>query len=326
VDDTRREYSQGRLAELTEQLRTLTPLLEGHSLCVYATGSYGRLEAWKGSDVDVFFLYDVAEEGKRFPWTMFLRVAARLIDVTEQMEFPPFSGDGRYLEVLYVDEMERVLGSRQDDSLNAFTARMLLLLESQPLYDDGLYESLLRRIIGFYYRDFEDHAESFLPVFLINDVLRFWRTLTLNYEHHRLKLLEVVGAERERQKAASALKNYKLKVSRAATCFSMIANLSVEEPPVDRAAVFALCRMTPAERFERLRARNREAGGIIDELDEVYGAFLESVQKDEKALLEEFADHDSRTAALGRATRYGNLIFKLLSALVSEDRMRYLVI
>jgi len=326
VDDTRREYSQGRLAELTEQLRTLTPLLEGHSLCVYATGSYGRLEAWKGSDIDVFFLYDVAEEGKRFPWTMFLRVAARLIDVTEQMEFPPFSGDGRFLEVLYVDEMEQVLGSPRDDSLNAFTARMLLLLESQPLYDDGLYESLLRRIIGFYYRDFEDHAESFLPVFLINDVLRFWRTLTLNYEHHRLKLLEVVGAERERQKAASALKNYKLKVSRAATCFSMIANLSVEEPPVDRHAVFRLCRMTPAERFERLRAGNDEAGGIIDELDEVYGAFLESVQRDEKELLEEFADHDSRTAALARAARYGDLIFELLRALVSEDRMRYLVI
>lgn len=326
MDSTRREYSQSRLAELAEELQTLTSLLEGHSLCVYATGSYGRLEAWTGSDIDVFFLYDAAEEGKRFPWTRFLRMAARLIDVTEQMEFPPFSGDGRYLEVLYVDEMERVLGSPRDDSLNAFTARMLLLLESQPLYDDPLYESLLRRIIGFYYRDFDDHADAFLPVFLINDILRFWRTLTLNYEHHRLKLLEVVGEELERQKAASALKNYKLKVSRAATCFSMIANLSIEDPPVDRDAVFTLCRMTPAERFERLRGDNPDTGRIIDELDNVYGAFLESVQRDEKALLEEFADHDFRTAALGRAARYGDLIFELLRAVVSEDRMRYLII
>jgi hypothetical protein len=91
------------------------------------------------------------------------------------MGFPAFSGDGRYLEVQYVHEMERVLGSPRDDSLNAFTARMLLLLESQPLYADGIYGRLLTRIIGFYYRDFSDRAKDFLPVFLINDILRFWR-------------------------------------------------------------------------------------------------------------------------------------------------------
>src|SRR5438309_1594126 len=81
------------------------------------------------------------------------------------------------------------------------------LLESQPLSDAAIYERLLEQIIGFYYRDFADHADDFLPIFLINDILRFWRTLTLNYEHHRLKLLDLVGAELERKKADSALKN-----------------------------------------------------------------------------------------------------------------------
>jgi predicted nucleotidyltransferase len=113
-------------------------LLEGHSLCVYVTGSYGRLEAWPGSDIDLFFLYDGASEDGRLPWTTFLRLAARLIDATEEMGFPPFSGDGRYLELQYIRDMERVLGSPRDDSLNAFTARMLLLLESQPLSDAAI--------------------------------------------------------------------------------------------------------------------------------------------------------------------------------------------
>ncbi len=111
------------------------------------------------------------------------------------MGFPTFSGDGKYLEVLSVSEMEAVLGSPRDDSLNAFTARMLLLLESQPLDYEELYETLLKRIIGFYYRDFPDHEAEFVPVFLLNDILRFWRTLTLNYEHHRLKLRDLAGDE-----------------------------------------------------------------------------------------------------------------------------------
>src|SRR5690348_7943138 len=197
MQETAREYSLRRLRELSEKMDPLQPLLEGHPLCIYATGSYGRLEAWSGSDIDLFFLYDGADESERFPWTTFVRLSARLIEATHEMGFPPFSGDGRYLEVQYVREMERVLGSPRDDSLNAFTARMLLLLESQPLRSEEVYARLLERIIGFYYRDFADHAETFLPTFLINDILRFWRTLTLNYEHHRLKLLDLTGEELE---------------------------------------------------------------------------------------------------------------------------------
>jgi len=187
VRDSPRDYSLNRLKHLSEELDA-GQLLDGHPLCVYVTGSYGRLEAWEKSDIDPFFLYDSADETQRFPWTSFVRLSARLIDVAGEMGFPPFSKDGEYLEVQYVSEMERVLGSRRDDSLNAFTARMLLLLESRPLHDEDVYLRLLKRIIGFYYRDFEDHADSFLPTFLVNDILRFWRTLTLNYEHHRLSL------------------------------------------------------------------------------------------------------------------------------------------
>ena len=148
--------------------------------------------------------------------------------------------------------MEKVLGSPGDDSTNAFTARMLLLLESQPVHDPMLYASLLKRIVGFYYRDFGDHADNFVPGFLINDILRFWRTLTLNYEHHRLKLQDLTGDELRSKKAGSALKNYKLKVSRMATCFSMVANLSSEPRPVTIDTVLELCRMPPAERLKRL--------------------------------------------------------------------------
>ena len=242
------------------------------------------------------------------------------------MGFPPFSGDGKYLDILYVGEMERVLGSPRDDSLNAFTARMLLLLESRPVYDEAVYARLLERIVGFYYRDFDDHADTFLPAFLLNDILRFWRTLTLNYEHHRLKLLDLAGEELTLKKADSALKNYKLKVSRLATCFSMVANLSAEPVPVTVETVLHLCRMTPAERFERLRAQGPIANEVIDQLFEIYDAFLESTRHDKDDLLVEFTSSSHRERALGDAKRYGDLIYKLLQEVASAERMRFLVI
>jgi predicted nucleotidyltransferase len=323
---TRRAYSLDRLATLGERLDPVRPLLADKPICVYATGSYGRLEGWRGSDVDLFFLYDGDDDADRFPLLTFMRLAACLITATEDMEFAPFSRDGRYLEVLYIRAMEKVLGSPDDDSTNAFTARMLLLLESQPVYDPALYASLLKRIVGFYYRDFGDHADNFVPGFLINDILRFWRTLTLNYEHHRLKLQDLTGDELRSEKAASALKNYKLKVSRMATCFSMVANLSSEPRPVTIDTVVELCRMTPAKRLERLGGHSKGAMDIVAKLEVAYGEFLQDVQRPEDVLLEEFARDEVRADKLTRAATYGELIYELLVAVVPDERLRYLIV
>jgi predicted nucleotidyltransferase len=326
VSETPRDYSLRRLRELGESLEPISELLSRHPLCVYATGSYGRLEAWTGSDADLFFLCDDADDSQRVPWTTFVRLSSLLIETTQEMGFPPFSGDGKYLDILYVGEMERVLGSREDDSLNAFTARMLLLLESQPVYADSAYAGLLERIVGFYYRDYADHADEFVPLILLNDILRFWRTLTLNYEHHRLKLLPLVGEELQRKKADSALKNYKLKVSRLATCFSMVANLGAEPVPVTPQTVLDLCQLTPTERFERLRAHGAEADRLVGELLEIHDAFLASVRRPEEDLLAEFAAGETRKTALHDANRYGDIIFSLLQEVTPPERMRYLVI
>ncbi|MHB1537008.1 MAG: DUF294 nucleotidyltransferase-like domain-containing protein [Solirubrobacteraceae bacterium] len=323
--ESRQDYSLRRLRVLQAVLAPARDLLGGHRLCVYATGSYGRLEAWGGSDIDLFFLYDDADETTRLPWTVFVRLAALLIDETANMGFPPFSGDGKYLEVQYVREMEEVLGSPRDDSLNTFTGRMLLLLESQPVYREDVYLVLLKRIIGFYYRDYEDHSEEFLPTFLVNDLLRFWRTLTLNYEHDRRMLSALTDEDLQHKKAKSALKNYKLKVSRQATCFSMIANLSAEQPPVRPETVIELCRMTPSQRFDRLRGHDG-AGAIIEELTSEYEQFLDAIQHPEDELVARFLDPRERRQALERAKTYGDTIYRLLARVVPEERMRSLVV
>jgi len=318
------EYSVERLSELRRLLVQAAVPIGDHPLSVYVTGSYGRLEAWSGSDIDLFFLH--GGSGNEFPYTTFIRVAAALVETTEEMGFPPFTGDGKYLEVHYVGQMEEVLGSPADDYVNAFTARMLLLLESRPLLNDETYEALLSRILGFYFRDYEDHQADFMPVFLQNDILRFWRTLTLNYEQHRLKLLALTGPELTAKKADSALKNFKLKFSRLSTCFSMVAHLSSAEAPVTLEHVRELCHLTPEQRFDALRGRTDAADVLIDELEQQYADFLATTQRDNEELFADFSEPDRRRQANQQASGYGASIHSLLSEITPAARLRYLVI
>ena len=320
------EYSLDRLIELRRRIAGAAAVLGEQPLSVYVTGSYGRLEAWAGSDIDLFFLHGGSDDEGPFPYTTFIRIASALIDATDAMQFPPFTGDGEYLEVHYVGNMERVLGGREDDYLNAFTARMLLLLESRPLLNDEIYEALLDRIIGFYFRDYGDHRADFLPIFLQNDILRFWRTLTLNYEHHRLKFLSLSGAELADKKADSALKNFKLKFSRLLTCFSLVAHLSSVDPPVTPEQVHGLCDMTPAKRFQALRGRGEAVDALLDELELQYAGFLAIAQQTEEALRTYFGDVTCRRSALEQANRYGATIYALLNEITPTNRLRYLII
>src|SRR5438046_2003067 len=51
----RAENSKNRLTELSNRLTKLRELEPFHGLTIFAAGSYGRLEASKHSDLDLFF-------------------------------------------------------------------------------------------------------------------------------------------------------------------------------------------------------------------------------------------------------------------------------
>jgi hypothetical protein len=89
----------------------------GNAACVYATGSVGRGEASEHSDLDVF-LVSTGE----FKQLDAIRLMAKLIDATEAVKFPPFSGDGEYLKTHKVSDLIRLLGTPEDDHTNVFTA------------------------------------------------------------------------------------------------------------------------------------------------------------------------------------------------------------
>lgn len=253
---TRRKESEEGLMRVRKEATTrLSPIVRDEPLAIYVTGSFGRLEARfpKGSDLDLFFLYgpDNHSHKARLSQLTWFELAGELIRISRDLGFEKFSRDGAFLQAHNVWHIGRQLGSQHEDAENGFTARLLLLLESRPVLNEKLYEQFVEETIGFYYSDYLNNRGTFRPTFLINDILRFWRTLCLNYEHKRNQKRSEDNTEDDSAawRAESALDNLKLRFSRLSTCYSMVIALAAEPTPVRPGRVLELCRTAPTDRW-----------------------------------------------------------------------------
>ncbi|MDQ3823810.1 MAG: hypothetical protein M3321_11300 [Actinomycetota bacterium] len=319
VIERRREYSERRIEELRAAIAAIDEVAQRPPLAIYATGSYGRLEASERSDLDVFFVHgDVEPPMSRIRKTL---IDADLIRLSRRLEFPEFSGDGKYLTVHSVGKMKSALGTPRDDFENLFTARILLLLESVPLAGDELYDSVIRDIVATYYRDFAEHADDFRPLFLINDIIRFWRTVCLNYESTRHGTLDDAAKQKAR------VRNLKLKFSRSFTCFSAVLLLVKNGHVVTPDEVAELVELPPSDRVIEA-ARDVERGDeLAEEILAEYSWFLSATARDEHELRQWIRDEANHKEALEHARAFGRSLYNLLEAVASrEDAMRYLVI
>jgi hypothetical protein len=152
--------------------------------------------------LDLFIVGLGSREKPTLPRLEEICIKADLIEATRVLDFPEFSGDGEYLVHYTKQELIDTLGKSDDDANNTFTARLLLLLESQPLLGDAIYKGAINDVIAACWRDYADHKNEFIPAFLTNDILRLWRTFCVNYEAR-------TKTEPAEKKAKRKLKNYK---------------------------------------------------------------------------------------------------------------------
>ena len=326
VIEARRAFSDGKLSDLRRTIQAEVPALKTcPDLCVYATGSFARRDAGKHSDIDLFFVTDVADSTALKPPVPKIKqilINADLIRLCARMGFPDFSGDGQYLQILTLNSLVNELGSQKEDYENFFTARLLLLLESSPLSNDTVYDDAVTKCVWAYYQDFHDHAGNFRPVFLANDIVRFWKTLCLNYEHKRNR--KDKGDEAKRK---SHLKNFKLKFSRLLTCFSMVAALCDPGEADHPDKVIRLVKMTPLGRLEAVAAKHG-LDDILREMKTLYDWFLQETDRTPEAAEAWIAEAAVRRVAFPKAEQFGDLMFQLLGAVASKSQttLRYLVV
>lgn len=267
--------SKGKLTQLVSKLEQAYPL--GNSfhkkICVYACGSLGRLEMAENSDLDLFFI--IMNSAKKEEKSLCSNLDrynffAKLHDIHKELGYKDPSKDGIYWDFISQNNLLDI-GSREEDFNNSFTARMLLLLESKPLYNKKAYDRLVKLIVDKYFVDYKGHSSTFYPLFLMNDILRYWYTLTLNYEYRR----DNNDSENDKN-----WKRLKLKYARLITCFSMVSCLY--KPEITPEYVIDCIKMTPFERLNMLPSYFEEIDDIIKEIETKYKWFLELKKEDKE--------------------------------------------
>jgi predicted nucleotidyltransferase len=189
----RKRTSQSKLQSARELFANDKELSKNSDICIFAAGSLGRLDSGATSDLDIFVTTMGKDTVGRLDEILYFSSILRL---NTALGYEAPSNDGEFLKIFHVSENEGKGGSAKDDIENWFTTRMLLLLESTCIYNDAAYHIHKKAILDFYFRD-STGQDKFRPVFLLNDILRYWRTLCLNYEQNfNLKfsrLLSVFG-------------------------------------------------------------------------------------------------------------------------------------
>lgn len=303
----RAEQSDERLAKLTTKLSEAEKII-ARAGCVYVTGSYGRQESSRFSDLDAFIVSIGDPPLRRLDE---IRVKSRLIECGKAVVGQDFSGDGDYLQRYNASSLIENLGQPGDDYHNTLTARLLLLLESRCLLGAEAYGEALRLVVGAYWRDYQSYRSSFKPAYLVNDILRLWRTFCVNYEAR-----SVAGDSRARAKRK--VKRYKLKHSRLLTCYSAIAYLLAvfaSDGTVSEESAMAMVAMPPLARILAVGGVVAAAGEYATRVREYYVKFLQSTDCDPDELVELFLEKSKAKEMDAEASAFGTAVYQLIDSM-----------
>ncbi|GAB3121447.1 nucleotidyltransferase domain-containing protein [Novispirillum itersonii] len=325
----RKNYTESRIKALKSKLLNCNSLLDGKA-CVYATGSFGRLEAGPKSDLDLFIVGKsdpsrIRKDGIKESQLSRLDeicIKAELIEATRSLNFPDFDGDGKYLVHYPVDEFTKSIGQPDDDARNTLTGRLLLFLESKPLLGEAVYDKIIEEVIAVYWRDYPGHFSNFSPAFLTNDILRLWRTFCVNYEAR-------TSREPDEKKLEGKVKNYKLKHSRMLTCYSALLYLLVvykKHNSVSPTDAINMTKLTPIDRLLWIKDEFKDAKLDIENLLEQYELFLERTKDGDRTLADNFKDSANSSQFILESYKFGDLMQKALETIGKDNHLYRLII
>jgi predicted nucleotidyltransferase len=194
--------SRAKLAELKRIVGDLLPTDEG-SLVVF--GSLARGEFTVDSDLDWTILIDARADSGH------LNIAHELKPLLSNAGFRVPGPTEVFGGLIFSHELVHAIGGDEDTNKN-MTRRLLLLLESKSVDAPGSKDVHRRIVEGILNRYVVEDANFIpanqrgtkIPRFLLNDVVRFWRTMAVDY----------VNKFRARAGEKWALRNIKLRMSR----------------------------------------------------------------------------------------------------------------
>jgi hypothetical protein len=159
-------------------------LPKGFSLDVVFLGSIARREASPNSDLDYLVLaHGLPSEPKATR-----KVLLRIDKLKEDLMLGDPGATGMFATVVASADLTERIGLEQDTN-QTHSRRILLLEESVSVFQPDKHEELTRKILQRYLADYNP-PKAGVPRFLLNDVLRYWRTLAVDYQAKRWEGLE----------------------------------------------------------------------------------------------------------------------------------------
>ena len=292
------KLSRDKLQVLAQVVGDLLPTDEG-SMVVF--GSLARGEFTVDSDLDWAIMIDGRADLRHLDIVHALK--PRLKDAGFKVPGPTEVFGG----LVFSHELIHAIGGDEDTNKN-MTRRLLLLLELAAVGAEGSKEVHGRIINGILNRYVEEDAnfiaanrrKNKIPRFLLNDVVRFWRTMAVDY----------VNKYRARAGEKWALRNIKLRMSRKLLfvsglfmCISWALNgeKSDERPFVVQELVSHLRDWTQKPPLESLAAIvERFAPSLASDVFDAYDQFLLLLNDEQKRrVLEQLSPEEA----------YENLVF-----------------
>jgi predicted nucleotidyltransferase len=191
--------------ELDELLSGKIPKYTSEDTSLVVFGSLARGEWTTASDLDWTYLID----GQANSDHLLIAQKIRTILKEHKERFRPPGQTGTFGNLAFSHDIIHQIGGQNDTNKNT-TQRILLLLESKTIgKNDQAYERIIRGVINRYVEEdnhllTEEGTRYRVPRFLLNDIVRFWRTMAVDF----------ASKQRDRAGEGWGLRNAKLRMSR----------------------------------------------------------------------------------------------------------------
>ena len=289
--DSAKFRSDAAIIKLREAARNYFSL--NPEIIIGINGSYARREATQGSDLDLFYLYTSTK-----PLELSLKEGFDQIVVGLGFRLP--STGGVFSGALSTAELMKNIGG-MDDTNTSITRRLLLMLEGDWLYNKIEFDLLRQRLFERYVND--QIPDEKICLYLLNDIIRYWRTICVDYEH---KITE--------DKKPRGIRLVKLRFSRLMLIFAGI--LAVAEThnisPVEKRKKLSEQLALPV--IERVR---KTAGKNSHKVIEYYNYFLGELDNEHvRKVLEQdnFEDSDEYQNLRRQSKFFKIALFELLDS------------
>ena len=269
-------------------------------------GSIARGEATSGSDVDLFFLSLDEDPESLKPLGLF---QSQFGDKLNELGLKP-PAKGGVFEVPHSTAATLKTIGGQNDSNETITRRMLILLEGEWIYNKAAFLGFRSKLIDQYVPD--DIEDKKICLFLLNDIIRYWRTICVDFEYKTVK-----------DSKPRAIRVIKLRFSRMLLYFAgvlAVAETYNKNPTDKKAELEKLLAIPPVERVQKILGSKSKASM------DIYAEFLISLDDDKIRKKLENSDGDGEETEefknlVEKARKFKNELILLLINHYKSDNL-----